>query len=45
MLNEREEGSKAFRFKNSIQVIIAIIRIFFASLILRSLKLFNQSKN
>jgi glycosyltransferase involved in cell wall biosynthesis len=45
MLNDRKKGSKAFRFKNAIQVIIAIIRIFFVSLILRSLKLFNHSKN
>ena len=41
ILNDRKKGSKAFRFKNAVQVVMAIVRIFFTSLIIRSLKLFN----
>jgi glycosyltransferase involved in cell wall biosynthesis len=44
-LSDRRKGSKAFRFKNSVQVLISIINIFAVSLLLRILKFFNHFKN
>ena len=44
LLHDRGKGSKAFRIKNSVQVLFSIIRIFIMSLFLRTLKFFNCSK-
>tara|TARA_B110000305_G_C19438623_1_gene640477 strand:- start:1012 stop:1737 length:726 start_codon:yes stop_codon:yes gene_type:complete len=45
ILKDRKKGSKAFRLKNSILVIISIVKIFYSSLCYRALNLFNKRKN
>jgi glycosyltransferase involved in cell wall biosynthesis len=42
ILKDRKKGSKAFKLKNSILVIIHIIKIFFKSLYYRFLNIFNE---
>ena len=45
ILKDRKKGSKAFRLKNSILVIISIIKIFFSSIRYRVSNLFNNRKD
>ena len=45
ILKDRKKGSKAFRIKNSVLVVVSIFKIFFSSLKYRTLNFFYKRKN